>query len=804
MSKPFARGAVIVLSIAASPVFAQLALEEVVVTAQKREQGLQDVPISITAVSGERIADIGITGLQELTLYTPNVKINSGQATPNLFVRGIGSGTNAGFEQSVGMFIDGVYSGRGALANVPMTMDLQRVEILKGPQGILFGKSTIGGAINITTARPSDEFEASVDAYVAPEDNEQIYTGVVTGPLGETLSGRLAVRYEGMDGWWENETLDKEGPDKDNTYARASLLWDASDSVEVLAKYEYGDFNVSEIPFTIYQTDGPINFLGQEVFPVVDDDGERAANEKSTVNDNRTDVAVLTVNWDVDFATFTSISAYSAYDNFRITNDDTSPVVALDRTLDEDFKQWSQELRLVSPGGETIDWIVGAYYEQTELDISRVTRSLDFAQIGPLAVRGALYAPSAGPPGVFDQETEGGALFAQGTWNITDTFRSTAGIRYGQEDKELDKITQAPGLRVRAGTTLPAANTLVFSNPANLQSFETLRSHNFTGLKRDEDKPTYSLNFQWDATEEAMLYVAASTGFKAGGYDEAYSGAGYTISLVNPLTGVPVDANGDGVGDTVPGADPSVLEYEPEEVVAYEIGSKMRLFDGAAELNLAAFRMEYDDLQVSSLVGDVFRVTNAGQATSQGFEADGRWLITENLTMGAAIAYLDATYDDFTGATCTIPQTTRPAENPGCLDANGAQITAPLAVGGQDLSGETLLFAPEWSANWNIEYIFPLSDRLELVNGLDMNYSDEFDSALDLDPATHHEDYTMWNARIALQSTDAVWSVAFLAKNFTDERINVWQNDVALSNSNSYFAVPERPRVYAIQARYRF
>jgi outer membrane receptor protein involved in Fe transport len=160
MSKPFACGAVVVLSIAASPVFAQLALEEVVVTAQKREQGLQDVPISITAVSGERIADIGITGLQELTLYTPNVKINSGQATPNLFVRGIGSGTNAGFEQSVGMFIDGVYSGRGALANVPMTMDLQRVEILKGPQGILFGKSTIGGAINITTARPSDEFEA--------------------------------------------------------------------------------------------------------------------------------------------------------------------------------------------------------------------------------------------------------------------------------------------------------------------------------------------------------------------------------------------------------------------------------------------------------------------------------------------------------------------------------------------------------------------------------------------------------------------------------------------------------------------
>lgn len=804
MNKPFARGALVALSIAASPVLAQLALEEVMVTAQKREQGLQDVPISIIAFSGERIDDAGITGLQELTLYTPNVKVNSGQASPNLFIRGIGSGTNAGFEQSVGMFIDGVYSGRGALANVPMTMDLQRIEILKGPQGILFGKSTIGGAINITTQRPTRELEGSVEGYYAPEDNEQIYTGIVSGPLGESLSGRIAVRYEGMDGWWDNETLDKEGPDRDNTFARASLLWDASDDIEVLAKYEYGDFNVSEIPFTIYQTDGPINFLGQEVFPVVDDDGEKGANDRSTVNDNRTDVAAVTVNWDIDLATFTSISAYSAYDNHRVTGDDSSPVVALDRTLDEDFTQWSQELRLVSPGGETIDWLVGAYYEQTELDISRLNRSIDFAQIGPLAVRGALYSDTAAPPTKFDQETEGWALFAQGTWNITETFRSTAGIRYGQEEKELDKITQAPGLRVRGGTTLPAANTLVYSNPANMQSFETLRSHNFTGLKRDEDKPTYSLNFQWDATEEAMLYVSASTGFKAGGYDEAYSNAGYTISLVDPFTGAPIDANGDGVGDTVPGAGPSVLNYEPETVVAYELGAKTRLFDDAAELNVAIFRMEYDDLQVSSLVGDVFRVTNAGQATSQGVEVDGRWLITERLSMGGAIAYLDATYDNFTGATCTIPQSARPAENPGCLDANGVQITVPLAVGGQDLSGETLLFSPEWSANWNIQYVFPLNGNLELVNGLDMNYSDDFDSALDLDPATHHDAYTMWNARIALQSADAVWSVALLAKNFTDERINVWQNDVALSNSNSYFAVPERPRVYAIQASYRF
>ncbi|MFT4521024.1 MAG: iron complex outermembrane receptor protein, partial [Halioglobus sp.] len=146
-----------------------LQLEEVIVTAQKRTESLQDVPIAIIAMSGEKIDDFGITGLEELTQYTPNVTINNGAGTPNLFVRGVGSGTNAGFEQSVGMYIDGVYAGRGALAAVPTTMDLERIEILKGPQGILFGKNTVAGAVNITSAKPTDEFEGMVEALYSPD-----------------------------------------------------------------------------------------------------------------------------------------------------------------------------------------------------------------------------------------------------------------------------------------------------------------------------------------------------------------------------------------------------------------------------------------------------------------------------------------------------------------------------------------------------------------------------------------------------------------------------------------------------------
>ncbi len=190
-------------------------LEEIVVTAQKRAQSLQDVPISVAAVSGEQISNAGITGLEELSLYTPNVNINQGKASPNLYIRGIGSGTNSGFEQSVGMYVDGVYAGRGQLSNVPTTMDLERVEILKGPQGILFGKNTIGGAINVTSAKPTDEFESYIEALYEPEHGEEVITGVVSGPLTEAVSGRLAVRKESFEGWWDDVLRDEQAPDRD-------------------------------------------------------------------------------------------------------------------------------------------------------------------------------------------------------------------------------------------------------------------------------------------------------------------------------------------------------------------------------------------------------------------------------------------------------------------------------------------------------------------------------------------------------------------------------------------------------------
>lgn len=769
---------------------AQLMLEEVVVTAQKREQSLQDVPIAVAAMSGEKINDTGITDLEELTLYVPNVSINQGQSQPNLFIRGVGSGTNAGFEQSVGLYVDGIYSGRGQLAKVPLTLDLQRVEILKGPQGILFGKNTIGGAVNITTARPDHEFEAYVEALYEPDDGEQIYTGVINGGLTDTLAGRLAVRYEGMDGWWDNEALDKEGPDKDNLFIRGSLAWDVSDTVEILAKYEHGDFETVNRPQVVYMSDQPTNFLGQSPFPVISDHDKGAADAPDS-DDTDLDIAALTVNWDIDLGTFTSITGYATYDTERISNSDISPLPSLNRWQNEEYDQFSQEIRLVSPGGETLDWIVGGYYQKSELNLSRINTDGDFSLSGPLSVPALIYTTEERIPTQFDQDSTSWAIFGQGTYALTDTLRLGLGLRYNEEDKDLDKSSSNPGLGARFG------DFVVLANPANGILIEDARSHSFQGVERDEDSTTWSVNLQWDATDDAMYYASISTGSKGGGFDEAYSGAGSTSRTGNVFTGEPDG----GVVDT--GIDSSILEYDDETVLAYEVGAKMTLADGAANLNIAVFRMEYEDLQVSSLVGDVFEVGNAGESVSQGVEVDGRWLLAEGFTLGGAVAYLDATYDEFTGATCTVPQATDPLNNPGCLQDDGSNI-APGGKGGQDLSGDTLLFAPEWSGNLNAEWIVAISNSLEVRTNMDVNYTGSFYSALDLDENTEHDSSTKVNLRIALASIDDVWSLALVGKNLTDEETMVWKNDVALTNSGSYFGVPERGRSLAIQARYRF
>ena len=724
----------------------KLSLEEVTITAQRREESLQDVPISVATVSGQQITESQIYNLQDMSFELPGVTINEASVDNNLFIRGIGSGVNAGFEKSVGLYIDDVYAGRGQLSRAPF-VDIARVEVLKGPQGILFGKNTIGGAITVHTADPTDEFEGFVDAYYDPEHQEKAVSGVVSGPLADNLQARIALNYAQLDdGYFENIYSGDKVVDRENKIARAKLAWSATDNLDVNLKYEFNQFDDRGRQANISHA-GP----GSAFASLVSDAKPASGAQPGFPESNNTDsnLAVVHIDYQLPNLTVTAVTAYSGY-NATILNDVMftgglnepgigGPWAAWIDT-DESFDQWSQELRLLSPGGETFDYIVGVYVETNKFH-----REGNY--VWPVA--NADFSGASTSNKNYKQETDTWAGFAQGTWNCTDTLRFTLGARYTADKKALD-----------------------FSNVADTSlSPSVLGNFDANNLHRKDTKDTYNVNAQWDITDTTMLYVTISTGFKGGGFDNSQNAA------------------------FAPNETPfEILAFDPETATAYEIGAKSRLLNGAVELNVAIFRSEYDDLQTSafdSVAG--FTVGNAGSAITQGLELSGRWLMLEGVTVTGAFAYLDATYDDFDNAGCSQ------------YDIN---FTEKCVGGVADLSGEALPYAPDYSANISINYATSIGAGLEFTSNLDVMVTGSFYTAQDLDPFTKVGSYSKTNLRIGIGSADGTWQIAVLGKNIFDKRIIGWANDITFSGmagrGNTYSALIDPPRTVGVQASYHF
>lgn len=722
-----------------------LVLEEVVVTAQKRAGSLQDVPIAVSAMSGEKIGDAGIQKIEDLSAYIPNFSMTESAIGNVVFIRGIGSGINQGFEQSVGMFIDGIYAGRSQQFRGPF-LDMERVEVLKGPQGTLFGKNTIAGAVNIATAKPTDEFESSVSALYEPEHGEKETVLMLSGPLTDNLSGRLAVKIATFDGYLENVITGDDEAEREENVIRGTLRWTPTDNLEVVTKLENGNYDVNGRTTQITSTDGV--FAGINLGDAINtlwgtvEDGELNDMKASLAfQDEQTntdyDNFTITVNYDIGNHTLTSITGYSAYDYFEYTDADFSALRVLDTSFDQEFDQFSQELRLVSPSGENFDYIAGLYYQQSELDNLGLT-PVNLAEVG-------LAAPAFNRNRTFQQESDTWAVFAQGTWNIGEALRVTAGLRYASEQKDvMQSVYAGDFLSADANPALAPVMGGVIGDVEHVYD-----------ESRSENSLTPMVNMQYDINYNIMLYVSATKGFKGGGFNEA-----------------------EGSGDL------SRFEFEEEEATAFELGSKMSLLGGAAELNAALFYTEYENRQVSSFEGVNFVVGNAAQSTSRGLELDGRWRASERVTLTAAMAYLDSTFDEFEGAAVTAAQ-------------------KALGQTTQDLSGKVTEFAPEWSANISAEYRSPVGESLELVLQVDANYSDDYYYAQDLDEAEHQDAFTKWNARIQLGDYDGRWNAALIGKNLTDEDVTSHGNDIPLFNG-AHYAFMERTRSIALQGTLRF
>jgi outer membrane receptor protein involved in Fe transport len=781
-------------------------LEEVMVTATKREVGMQDVPISLAVMEGDKISEQGITSLTDVAVFMPNVHVAEASAGDQLFIRGVGSGVNYGFEQSVGTFIDGVYFGRGQ-ASRSAFLDLQRVEVLKGSQSTLFGKNTVAGAINITTTRPGDEFEVIIDATAEPEFNGKSATLTVSGPITDTLGARLVVKGAETDGWMDNKTINEDEVAKEDLIGRLTLVWDALDNLSLALKYEQGDTETTgsnevigigtDLSTSIYQsTDfGDPNFRPGFDYDKYDATFDTDPRSGETFHDSDWKIGTLTADWDVGEFTIKSITGWVDYSFNNYRDSDYSPLKALARGRDESHEQFTQEFILTSPASDTFEYLAGLYYQDEELVHERFTD----VSLSTLYNAGALLPDIAGTgiadatgQNTFDQDAETWSAFFQGTFHINEEWRIIGGIRYSEDEKEFSKTgIVAPILQEGPDTELLAAVYDGTLNLATKHSFidgvaEVCPADSVTTIacvtspietEREEDHVTGDVTVQWDATPDMMVYGKWGNGYKAGGFDED---------------------NGRG---NIP-----AQQYEDETSETIEFGAKMDLFEGRGRFNVAAFTSEYDDVQVSTFDGVAgFVVGNAAKSEVDGVEMDGMFAVSEELTITMALAYLDAKYDSYPGAGCTGSQTQAFAAGPDGIPGTDDDLTPGDCT--QDLSGAALQFAADWSGNLGAQYVTNIGDGLELNTSVDMMFTDEYDVAADADEVLSQDSFYKINARIAIGDRDGDWSIALLGKNLTDEETTTWGNDVPLGQFgfyDTYFQIIDAPRSFEIQARYRF
>lgn len=749
------------------------ALEKITVTSQKRVQSLQEIPTSIQAFSGEMLEENSVSDLLDMSDSLPNVHISETSSSKRIVVRGIGSGTNSGFEQSVAMFKDGIYLGRGHQAKFPF-LDMQRIELVKGPQAIMFGKNATAGALTMVTNNPTGEFDGEVNLEFG-SDNDRKVSGVLNIPISDDFAARLAVFRESADGYLYNIARDRDEPETESDGFRLSLEWRPTDDLTWLTKWEHGNFEnkgsryqyIVDIAGRDAQiaTD-PTNSgnVGYRSFLLSDDSGLDYINSVSGEghiegldegDDTSLDNLVSQITYDMNGYELSSITTYSKYDWDLSFDADYSEVPLIKQDYVENFKQFTQEFRIASPIGETLEYLVGVFYQDSELshpnDVLLKTSLLIPNLIGT----------SIGTRALFEQEQKSWSTFAALTWNLNSEWKANLGLRYQHEEKDVTNLQEVYTL-FEAGT--PDA-VQQFANTAAPAISASLSGANENNLVADRSESHLSPNFsvQWQPNKEMMLFASYGIGYKAGGFD-ASGLNGSTGTVIDPASG---------------------FEFEDEKATNFELGMKSSWLNNQIELNATLFRTNYEDLQVSEFNGARFVVRNAAETTVKGIEVDTRWAINDNWSMNASVALLDFEYDAFANASPTVAQ---------------AEF---LGRSTQDLTGETGAFAADYSGSIGLFYETAMGDSLIFDGSLNISFIDDHFLEQDLDPITLQEGYQKANLRLAISDADEIWSVAFLARNITDELTFGQANDVPVISYAHRF-LTERPRSYHLQFGYRF
>ena len=746
-------------------------LEEVMVTATKRAASTQDIPMSVEAVSGEQLTNQAIMDFATLSEQIPNFYVGDGVVTTNINMRGTGSGGDRSFEQSVGMFIDDIYMPRSRQYRSPF-FDAERVEVLRGPQAVLFGLNSTAGAVSVHTARtrPGDGFVADVSLGYETEYSGTRAAVVLGGSLGDTLGVRFAGEFLESDGFFENTFTGEDEGDREADLYRISAVWEPTDSLSFDIKYEHVEYDQEGSHGEIYGAiasaldggDGELNWkrhVDASILGTYPKDAGGTQNVKPGLYQDVDNVS-LSMEWSLGEYLLTGIVGWSDMEySFGIDLDTIAGSLVdpgngapfLDASITpETYEQTSFELRLTSPGGSTVEWLAGIYYQDSEMynnnestyDMTSTLDALVFPGACGLLVPGlSLCGLNEYQSNEMTVDQELWSAYGNITWNMTDTLRVIAGARYSDEDKEAD----------RGGACKmydPVSGAVLFEGFIACTTF-------YTGIEGDRSSSNFmpEVVVQWDAGDDSMVYGKVGTSAKSGGFA--------TASTILPES----------------------WEYDDEEVITYELGYKGRFGGGVAELNAVLFRSEYSDLQVNSFITDgvstVGVISNAGETVNQGIEVDGRWATTDWLTLGGSAAYLDAEYEEY--------------DQGACSQSSG--LANPC-----DLTGETPPYAPEFSATVFADVTVPMGSSMNFVGNLTAAYSGDYYTDGTLDPVAEQDAYTRVSARLGIEDAQGKWDVSVIGRNLTEEEVL----DVTQPLFGYYLGYIGAPRTITIQGTYRF
>ncbi|MBO9695849.1 MAG: TonB-dependent receptor [Sphingopyxis sp.] len=582
---------------------------EIIVTAQKREQSLQDVPISMEVVSGAKLAEFNTSDIKAVMNYTPNVFVQSTAGNDVIYIRGFGSPpANFAFDQSVSLYVDGIYAGRNRQAQAPF-FDLARVEVLRGPQGALFGKNTAAGAVSVVSAGPTKDFEGAITGLYNFDHKGTDFSGYLSGPISDTLGARFAYKIVNQDGYIYNRATDHDDPEIKSQLLRLTLKWEPSNNFDYTAKVEYGNREVIggitvSSPLTSGQDPQTTRYLERSA---LGDEG----------NDNKSVMISGVGNLALGDFTLTSVTGYSWFKSKIVNGFDQSipnsggahTVNSVYNAFPERFDQISQEIRILSPTGKTFEFIVGAYYDKSNYTLEQYQGF----NIPSLNIPGVIVGPYFGRiDSTFNQKAESWSVFGQGTFNVTDAFRVIGSLRYSHTKKDGD-----------------FASRLVYgSNGVNGRPF-ALRPISSAVGKISEGNVDPSVTLQYDIAPRVMLYGTWGRGSKSGGF------VSNTLGTTN-----------------------ATFTFEPERSENFEAGIKSTLAGGKVVANVSLYHTKFKDLQVSVYqpATSSYLTGNAAAATSKGVEGSLSIYPVENFDISASAAYSDIKYDDYPGAACLASQ----------------------------------------------------------------------------------------------------------------------------------------------------